>query len=103
MALLNNGELAYNGSPDGLIDKVRGHAFRIETFDSELEEIKLKYPVIATIPAENGWEVEVVADELKEYKGEEIEPNLEHAYVYFMEYVLNQTLDGENGNGRNGW
>jgi ABC-type multidrug transport system ATPase subunit len=103
MALLNNGELAYNGSPDGLIEEVKGHSFRIEAFDSELDEIKEKYPVIATIPSENGWEVEVVANELKGYNGKEIDPNLEHAYVYYMEYVLNQHLDGSNGNGRNGW
>jgi len=103
MALLNNGELAYSGSPDGLIEAVKGHAFRIEAFDTELDEIKEKYPVIATIPSENGWEVEVVADELKDYNGKEIDPNLEHAYVYYMEYVLNQQLDGSNGNGRNGW
>lgn len=99
MALLNNGEVAYKGAPDNLIESVRGHAYRVEAIDSELEEIKQKYPVIATIPSENGWEVEVVADELKEFPGKEIEPNLEHAYVYFMEYKLQASLDEFRGNG----
>ena len=54
-----------------------------------LETIKEKYPVIATIPSEDGWEVEVVADTLDGYQAESIDPNLEHAYMYFMEYVLN--------------
>jgi len=37
------------------------------------------------VPAEEGWEVHVVADSLNGYDGEPVEPNLEHAYVYFME------------------
>ncbi len=99
MALLNNGELAYKGSPDDLVESVKGHTFRIEAIDSELEEIKQKYPVIATLPAENGWEVEIVADELKGFSGQEIEPNLEHAYVYFMDYKLHANPDEFRGNG----
>jgi hypothetical protein len=65
----------------------KGHVFRIEAFDSDLELIKEKYPVISTIPSENGWEVEVVADKLNDYSGSEIDPNLEHAYIYYMEYL----------------
>jgi len=90
MALLHNGEVVFNASPDKLIDKARGHVWEINAIDSELEQIKEKYPVISTIPAENGWEVQIVADELKEFPGKQIDPNLEHAYVYFMEYELGQ-------------
>ncbi len=103
MALLNEGGLVYNGPPDGLIDMAKGHVWRIETFDSEMEEIKEKYPVIATIPSENGWEVEVVADKIDKYDGKIIEPNLEHAYVYFMEFQVNKAVESNGGNGRNGW
>ncbi|NIA31433.1 MAG: ATP-binding cassette domain-containing protein [Actinobacteria bacterium] len=86
MALLNKGEVIFNDSPDKLVDEARGHVFQIEAIDAELDSIKERYPVISTIPAENGWEVQIVADELKDFKGKEIEPNLEHAYVYRMEY-----------------
>ncbi|MBI9073021.1 MAG: ABC transporter ATP-binding protein [Melioribacteraceae bacterium] len=88
MALLNKGSVAFNGTPDELIDLAREHVFRIEAFDSDLENIKANYPVISTIPSENGWDVEVVANKLGDYKGEIIEPNLEHAYMYFMEYLV---------------
>jgi len=98
MALLNNGEVAFQGAPDGLIEKAKGHVFQIEAIDSELDTIKEKYPVISTVPAENGWEVQVVADKLNGFPGKEIEPNLEHAYVYFMEYELHQSLDEEDFN-----
>ncbi|MBN1562066.1 ABC transporter ATP-binding protein [candidate division KSB1 bacterium] len=88
MALLNKGELIYNDAPEKLIAEARGHVFQINALDSDLDTIKEKYPVIATIPSADGWEVQVVADGLHDFHGTEIEPNLEHAYVYRMEYGL---------------
>ena len=95
MALLNQGNVAYQGPPDDLIEKAKGHVWQIDAIDSELDDINQKYPVISTIPSENGWEVQVVADKLDGYPGKEIEPNLEHAYVYFMEYELGSTSHDE--------
>jgi len=84
MAVLVNGTIGFDAPPDKLIEQARGHTFSIQADDTNLEKIKAEYTVIATIPNEDGWQVEVVADELK-IPGNEIEPNLEHAYVYFME------------------
>jgi ABC-type multidrug transport system ATPase subunit len=93
MALLNRGTVAFKGSPEELIQLARGHAWRMEVSDAELEHIKENYAVITTIPSANGWEVEVVAEELRGYSGKSVEPTLEHAYVYFMEYRLNERLE----------
>lgn len=90
MALLDRGEVVFTGPPDELIERVKGHAWRIDAVDSELEGIKEKYPVISTVPSEDGWAVDVVADRLDNYPGKPVDPNLEHAYVYFMEYKLEQ-------------
>jgi ABC-type multidrug transport system ATPase subunit len=95
MALLNKGELKFQGRPEELVEKARGHVFRISAFDSDLDIIKEKYPVISTIPSENGWEVEIVADRLNGYPAVEIEPNLEHAYMYFMEFILMEKIEAE--------
>ncbi len=88
MALLNNGEVAYNGSPDKLIDQARGHTWLIEGTDSELEKIRETHPVISTVPSSKGWEIQVVAESLDGFSGKAIEPNLEHAYVYFLEHTF---------------
>jgi len=90
MALLNHGELAYSGSPDNLIEQAVGKVWLIKATESEYMEINEKYPVISNVPTDNGWEIQVVADEINGYYGEHIAPNLEHAYVYFMENKLNQ-------------
>lgn len=95
MALLDEGNLVFSGSPDELIDMAKGNVWQIKAIDSELEEIKSKYPVISTIPSDNGWEVEVVATKLEGYPGIQVEPNLEHAYVNFMEFKLGRTWHGE--------
>lgn len=88
MALLNLGQLAFNGSPKELIEKARPYTFRIEVDDALLESVKQQHIVIAAIPVTNGWQVDVVAKNINGFNSKSIEPNLEHAYVCFME-ILN--------------
>jgi len=90
MALLNRGKLAFSGSPEQLVSEAKGCVWLIKATESEYLEINERFPVISTIPAPGGWEVQVVADSIDGYYGTPIEPNLEHAYVYFMENKLNQ-------------
>lgn len=90
MALLNKGTLAFTGSPEQLVREAKGNVWLIQATEKEYLEINEKYPVISTIPTEGGWEVQVVAEEINGYHGKQIEPNLEHAYVFFMENQLNQ-------------
>ncbi len=93
MALLNQGELAFLGTPPELIDKTKGHVWRMMVPLEELEVISDKFPVISTIPTTNGWEVEFVATESAIKNAISVEPNLEHAYVHFMENILNQRIE----------
>jgi len=90
MALLEKGKVVFEGPPDDVIAQARGHVFQMTVSNREFEDVKEKYNVISTIPSVNGWDVQVVADNTGSYPSVPIEPNLEHAYVYFMEMVLNQ-------------
>jgi hypothetical protein len=49
--------------------------------------------VITTVPSGTGWEIQVVADKIEGYDAEPFPPNLEHAYVYFMENRLNRWIE----------
>ncbi len=91
LALLNNGKVGFNGSPEELISTTRGHVWQITTSGMEYETLKENYAVISTIPAEEGWEIQLVGDNLPTIDAIPIEPNLEHAYVYFMEYLTNHS------------
>lgn len=87
LALLNNGQVGFYGTPEELVQKAQGHVWQLTTSGFEYELLKEKYAVISTIPSDEGWEVQLVGDELNGYNAIPIEPNLEHAYVYFMEYL----------------
>lgn len=93
MALLNNGEVVFHGAPDKIIQEAEGKVWSIQATNREFEMIKEKFPVISTIPEGDGWEVQVVADDIDGFAGQPITPNLEHSYVYFMEYKLDQLLE----------
>jgi ABC-type multidrug transport system ATPase subunit len=88
MALLNHGELVFSGSPETLVKIADNHVFKLNLDQEQYELVKEKYNVISTIPSETGWEVQIVADEAPEYQVTAVIPNIEHAYVYYMEHKL---------------
>jgi ABC-2 type transport system ATP-binding protein len=88
MALLNRGELVFNGAPENLVNLANGHVFKLNLSGYEYERVKEKYNVISTIPVDTGWEVQIVSDDIPEYQADIITPNIEDAYVYFMEHKL---------------
>lgn len=92
MALLNRGELVFDGSPENLIKRADGHVFKLRLDQWEYDQVKEKYNVISTIPVEDGWEVQIVSDDNPEFRAESIVPNIEHAYVYYMEHKLHADL-----------
>jgi ABC-type multidrug transport system ATPase subunit len=85
MALLRSGNLVYTGSPEALINMAKGKVWRIHASHEQFDEVNVNFNVISTIPSVDGWDLEVVADTVNRYPAEMIDPNLEHAYVYFME------------------
>jgi ABC-2 type transport system ATP-binding protein len=92
MAMLNKGEVAFKGSPEGMIDRVRGHVWQALLDDEDFDRLKAKYPVVSTIPVEGKWEVQVISEDQPHAAATPANPNLEHAYVYFMENEFGVSL-----------
>jgi ABC-type multidrug transport system ATPase subunit len=92
MALLNKGELVFSGKPEDLVNHANGHVFRMTLSPYEYDRAKERYNIISTIPVDAGWEVQVVSDDIPEFDSEKIIPNIEHAYVYFMEHKLHADI-----------
>jgi len=95
MAMLNRGEMLYQGTPSGLIEKARGNVWLIEVDDEGLAAVKERFPVVSTIPSGGGWEVQVVCANPDGFSGRQVEPSLEHAYVHILE--SDQNLPAESG------
>jgi len=89
MALLNEGALVYRGTPDLLVEKARGWVWRAEVSQEEYEHLKEEYPIISTIPSGPGWEIQFVGEKPGSLDATAVEPNLEHAYVHYMDNLLN--------------
>ena len=89
MALLNEGKLVYNGPPDQLVSEAKGYVWQAKVSQEQYENLKENVPIISTIPSGTGWEIQFVGEKPKEMEAEEMHPNLEHAYVHYMENKLN--------------
>ena len=87
MALMNKGKVDFYGSPQQMLEQAEGKVWRIHVDSDQLLEIDNRYPVISTIPSGAGWEVQVVAETIEGFNAEPYPPNLEHAYVYYMEKI----------------
>ncbi len=88
MALLNEGSLIYNGTPDHLVDLARGQVWRSEITQIQYEKLKEELPIISTIPSGEGWEVQFVGEKPADIDALLVDPNLEHAYVHYMDNKL---------------
>jgi hypothetical protein len=85
---LNEGTLVYNGTPDHLVDQAEGFVWKAEVSQVEYESLKTKVPIISTIPSGGGWEVQFVGEKPVEISASKVDPNLEHAYVHYMDNKL---------------
>ncbi len=90
---MNKGEVSFFGSPEDMLKETEGKVWKLKVNGGDLAVIDKEYPVISTIPSGAGWEVQVVADEIRGYEAEPYPPNLEHAYVYYMEKKLNRWIN----------
>ena len=88
MALLNEGSLIYEGTPDRLIELAQGNVWHSELSQDQYNDIKEKVPVISTIPSGAGWEIQFVGERPDGIVATPIDPNLEHAYVHYMDNKL---------------
>ncbi len=88
MALLNEGTLIYDGTPDKLVELARDHVWRSQVTPVQYEKLKEDVPIISTIPSGGGWEIQFVGDKPEDLDAVRVDPNLEHAYVYYMDNKL---------------
>ncbi|MEL6559354.1 MAG: ABC transporter ATP-binding protein [Bacteroidota bacterium] len=92
MAMLHRGEVAFAGAPEDMINQVRDYVWQVTLNDEEFNVLKHQFPIISTIPTAGLWETQLIANDKPHEQAVNITPNLEHAYVYFMENKLGISL-----------
>lgn len=85
VALLNEGNIVFHDTPEELINTAKGKVWKLNASHSELDRLKEDFTVISTVPSSGGYELRVVSDDIKREEAVQADPNLEDAYVYFMQ------------------
>ncbi|MFC1553185.1 ABC transporter ATP-binding protein [candidate division KSB1 bacterium] len=85
LAILHEGEIVYHDKPANLIDNARGKTWILKIGHDELGLLKENVSVLSMIMQPECVEVRVVSDEVNGFSAVPAEPNLEDAYIYFME------------------
>ncbi len=85
LAILNLGNIVYKGHPANILKNAEGKTFIMRTSESELAKIKEDISVISMVVHPSYIEARVVSDNINGLEVEPVVPNLEDAYIYFME------------------
>ncbi len=100
VALLNLGKIVFKGSPQELVKNAENKVWKVIASDLELDKLKDKYPVISAIPGASGYELRLVADKIEGIAAEPLVPNIEDAYIYYMQSI---GYDMNLESSENGW
>lgn len=85
VSLLNLGKIVFTGPPEKLMDTARGKVWQVYGASHELDLLKQDYAVISSVPSGEGYQLRLVADEVSGREAVRVEPNMEDAYIFFMQ------------------
>ena len=94
IALMDLGRIIFHGPPADLVDRARGKVWTISAGHEDLDGWKERFPVISTVPSEYGYELRIVAENPDAPEAVPAEPNLEDAYIHFMQKAASGRLSG---------
>lgn len=87
LAILNEGELLYNGKVKELLKKAEGYVWTANIEREELDDMRKKYPIISTVSEGQYIRVKIISEEKPLLNAENIKPSIEDAYMKLMKEV----------------
>jgi ABC-2 type transport system ATP-binding protein len=84
IALVNKGQLLREDAPENLLKELEGKVWEWTVASDDLPALKQKYIVSGTIRKSDGVQVRVVSGSQPEAEAQNVSPNLEDAYLYFI-------------------
>jgi len=95
LAVLAKGKVAYRGHPANLISQAVGKVWQVLCTETDFPKIASRMQVISTVPKAPHLLLRVVGEPIAGYDMQLLPPNLEDAYMYFMESVVGQKVAEE--------
>jgi len=84
IALVNKGMLLHESAPEELLQQLEGKVWEWTVKSDDLPALKQKHIISGTIRRSNGVQVRVVHDGKPEADAQNVSPNLEDAYLFFI-------------------
>lgn len=91
LAVLNQGRLAFSGSPQELVEYARGIVWQVNVQAEEWRKLELHYPVLSSRSVNGNMEARLLADHAPVAGSSLIEPSLEDGYIAVMNSQLRST------------
>ena len=95
LALLASGAVIYRGLPQDLIAKAQGMVWQIECEEIDFKKISEHMQIISSVNKGRHLLLRVLGEPVNGYDMQSATPNLEDAYMYFMETVAGQKVSEE--------
>ena len=87
IGILDHGRLRFLGPPEDLVGVAEDKAWRIMVDDAGFVEISKQFHVVAVVPEGDMLSLRMVGEGTPPAAAQPVVPNLEDAYVYFIETV----------------
>ncbi len=84
IALVNKGQLLREDAPENLLMELENKVWEWTVRSEDLPALKQKYIASGTIRKSDGVQVRVVSESQPEANAQNVSPNLEDAYLYFI-------------------
>jgi ABC-2 type transport system ATP-binding protein len=84
IALVNKGSLLREAAPEDLLKELDGMVWEWSVPSADLPALKQQHIVSGTIRRSDGVEVRVISESKPEIQAQNVTPNLEDAYLYFI-------------------
>jgi ABC-type multidrug transport system ATPase subunit len=97
LAVLSHGELVFRGRPETLITQAKNKVWQVLCDEADFPQIASRMQVISTIPKQPNLLLRVVGEPLNGFDMQSAAPNLEDAYMHFMQAVVGEKVEEENG------
>jgi ABC-type multidrug transport system ATPase subunit len=95
LAVLARGGLIYRGLPNRLVEQARHKVWQVECSEVDFKTISASMLIISSVSKNGGLELRTVGEPVSGFEFRPAEPNLEDAYMYFMEVEAGQKVDEE--------
>jgi ABC-type multidrug transport system ATPase subunit len=93
IAVLDTGQIMFQGSPSQLIANAKEKVWEFTISEQEYDAVKDQYTIVRTIASPGSLQLRIVGDRPQREGAEAIPPTLEDAYMYLMKDRHKDDLD----------